>query len=60
MVWLVVEEILGLEEEEPGAIGVKGLLEKGGGGPEGVDLLLDVEPAVFVNIFAFSKLANEG
>lgn len=47
-------------EDEPGAIGVKGLLEKVGGGPEGVDLLLEVELAVFVKIFAFSKFANDG
>lgn len=56
---LAEEEDVGRAEEEPGVIGVRGLFEKGGG-PEGVDLLLVVEPAVFVKIFAFSKLANEG
>lgn len=47
-------------EEEPGAIGVRGLLENGRCGPKGVDLLLDVVPGVLEKMFAFSKLANEG
>lgn len=55
----LLEEDGGKVEEEPGVIGVKGLLENGGG-PDGVDLLLVVELAVLVKMFAFSKLANEG
>lgn len=47
-------------EEEPGTIGVRGLLENGSCGPKEVDLLLVVVPSVFVKMFAFSKLANEG